>query len=278
MDLPLYQVDAFASRPFSGNPAAVVPLDEWLPDTLMQEIARENNLSETAFFTPRGADFHIRWFTPGGEINLCGHATLASAFVLFHELGYVRDEILFDSASGPLKVSREAAAPPGARGAVPAAPPEAAAPLLTLDFPAWPPRPVQEYPPALAQALNREIVSVHEYRDLLVELEDESAVRNLHPDFGLLRELGQCVIVTARGTDADFVSRFFAPHLGIDEDPVTGSAHTQLIPFWGARLNKKDLYAKQLSRRGGELWCTWAGDRVTISGACAFFLKGTISI
>jgi PhzF family phenazine biosynthesis protein len=277
LDLPIYQVDAFASRPFSGNPAAVVPLDEWLPDALMQEIARENNLSETAFFTPQGADFHIRWFTPGGEVNLCGHATLASAYVLFHELGYVRDQILFDSASGPLRVSREAAAPSAAGTAQSRDGAEIAA-RLTLDFPAWPPQPLADYPPALAQALNCEILGVHEHRDLLVELDNEATVRNLHPDFGLLGELRQCVIVTARGAVADFVSRFFAPHLGIDEDPVTGSAHTQLVPFWGARLHKNELYARQLSKRGGDLWCTWAGERVTIGGTCAFFLKGTISI
>ncbi len=261
MELPLYQVDAFAAKPFSGNPAAVVPLEQWLPDHLLQDIARENNLSETAFFTRRGNDYHIRWFTPGGEINLCGHATLASAYVLFRELGYMGKEIRFESASGPLKVIRED-------------------PRLTLDFPAWTPKRLPEYPPALVPALNREIIAVYQHRDLLVELEDEAAVRQVHPDFGALRELEQCVIITARGKDkdVDFVSRFFAPHLDINEDPVTGSAHTQLIPFWSEKLGKKELYAKQLSRRGGSLWCTLAGDRVTISGECAFFLKGTISI
>lgn len=259
MELPLYQVDAFAAKPFSGNPAAVVPLEQWLPDALLQDIARENNLSETAYFTKQGNDYHIRWFTPGGEINLCGHATLASAYVLFRELGYTGTEIRFDSASGPLRVTRED-------------------PRLTLDFPAWAPQRLPDYPPALTRALNREIVAVYQHRDLLVELEDEEAVRGVHPDFGILRELEQCVIVTARGRDCDFVSRFFAPHLDINEDPVTGSAHTQLIPYWGEKLGKNQLYAKQLSRRGGDLWCTWVGDRVRIGGECAFFLKGTISI
>lgn len=236
----------------------MVPLDEWLPDGVLLDIARENNLSETAYFVPRGAGFHIRWFTPGGEVNLCGHATLASAYVLFHELGYVGDVVRFHSLSGPLEVRR------GEK--------------LTLDFPAWPPRPLTDIPETLTRALNCEIVGAHEHRDLLVELEDETTIKNLRPDFGALKELQQCVIVTARGTDCDFVSRFFAPHLGIDEDPVTGSAHTQLTPFWSARLAKNELFAKQLSRRGGDLWCRLTGDRVMIAGECAFFLKGAITL
>lgn len=266
MNLPIYQIDAFAAKPFSGNPAAVVPLDDWLPDGLLLNIARENNLSETAYFVPQGPDFHIRWFTPGGEVNLCGHATLASAFVLFYEMGYAGDQVQFQSLSGPLRVRRGAAEGGKTTG------------RLTLDFPAWPPRPLADIPETLSRALNCEIVGVHEHRDLLVELEDEDAVRNLHPDFGALKELRQCVIVTAPGKDCDFVSRFFAPHLGIAEDPVTGSAHTQLTPFWGARLDKNELFAKQLSRRGGDLWCTWKGNRVHIGGTGAFFLKGTITL
>jgi predicted PhzF superfamily epimerase YddE/YHI9 len=287
VELPLYQVDAFASRPFTGNPAAVIPLKEWIADSLMQGIAMENNLSETAFFVPApgtlgnivpgagtandgpsdGApvapptsEFHIRWFTPLREINLCGHATLASAYVLFHELGYKEETVVFHSKSGPLRVNREKDG------------------KLTLDFPAWPPRRLVEYPEILADALKEEILGVYQYRDLLVELSDEMAVRRVQPDFTLLGQLQHMVIVTAPGIHADFVSRFFAPSAGIDEDPVTGSAHTQLVPFWGEKLGKKQLYAKQLSRRGGELWCRWAGERVLMSGHCAFFLKGTISI
>jgi len=273
--MSIFQVDAFTKQPFSGNPAAVVPLTQWIGDDLMQRIAMENNLSETAFFVPvaqnvarspalagseSSAHFHIRWFTPSVEVNLCGHATLATAYVIFNELGFTGEEIIFQSQSGRLSVTREADG------------------KLTMDLPSWPPVRLPEYPESLITALNREILGVYQYRDLLVELEDEATVRSLQPDFKVLQQLGQSIIVTAPGLKADFVSRFFAPNLGIDEDPVTGSAHTQLIPFWGEKLRKKQLYAKQLSKRGGELWCTWMGDRVRISGHCAFFLKGAISV
>jgi PhzF family phenazine biosynthesis protein len=283
MELSLFQVDAFAQRPFTGNPAAVVPLSEWLPDARMQQIAMENNLSETAFFVPAGDDYHIRWFTPVSEINLCGHATLASAYVIFSGLAgdaaspggssFSRHRVKFESQSGPLSVTTSNG-------------------RLVLDFPAWPPTRMERYPEILDQALaGVEVLGVYENRDLLVELESEHAVRAVHPDFGLIRKLGRNVMVTAPGAvisrlpssdpvaePADFVSRFFAPHLGVDEDPVTGSAHTQLIPFWGEKLGKKQMFARQLSERGGDLWCTWDGDRVGIGGHCSFFLKGTISI
>ncbi len=261
MRLTIYQIDAFASKLFTGNPAAVIPLEKWIPDELMQQIALENNLSETAFLVPSvsgNADFEIRWFTPAVEINLCGHATLASAFVLFNFLDYRQTGIKFSSKSGILSVTKQDD-------------------LIVMDFPSWKPERLAEYHSALQEVLgNVEIIGVYQHRDILVELENEKAVAECSPDFTLMRKHFDKMIIAAPGNQADFVSRFFAPGAGIDEDPVTGSAHAQLIPFWAEKLGKNKLYAKQLSQRGGELWCESAGDRVMMSGNCVFYMKGEI--
>lgn len=263
MKLTLYQIDAFTNHLFSGNPAAVIPLDQWISDSLMQRLAMENNLSETVFFVPSSkpeADYEIRWFTPVLEINLCGHATLAAAFVLFHVMGYSYPAIRFQSKSGILTVTKRFE-------------------RISMDFPAWKPKPLSSCPPELATALgNIAITGVHQYRDYLVEVADENIVQHCAPDFTLLKKLDQKVIITAKGARADFVSRFFAPSAGIDEDPVTGSAHAQLIPYWAEKLGKKSLHARQLSKRGGELWCEYLGDRVTIAGQCVFYMKGEIDL
>lgn len=260
MKLTMYQVDAFADKVFAGNPAAVIPLEKWIDDGLMQQIAMENNLAETVFFVAKGNDFDIRWFTPELEINLCGHATLASAYVLYEFLGYKKPTITFHSKSGPLYISRDGA-------------------TIKLDFPSWKPERIDEYPAELLASLgNPDIVAVYKYRDFLVELNNEEDVRNCKPDFTLMKRAGGMVIITAPGKEVDFVSRFFAPTAGIDEDPVTGSAHSQLIPFWNYKLGKKLMHAKQLSKRGGDLYCEQKGDRVIMSGQCMFYMKGEINI
>lgn len=264
MKLPIYQVDAFTGSLFGGNPAAVIPLERWLEKDLMQKIAMENNLSETVFFVPSstpGCDYDIRWFTPSVEINLCGHATLAAAYVIFNELAFKNFTVFFYSQSGKLSVEKRAN-------------------VFVMDFPAWKPERISDYPPDLLKALRvNEIVGVYKNRDLLVELQDEKMVSTCQPDFALLKEIGEKVIITAPGSNGiDFVSRFFAPAAGIDEDPVTGSAHSQLIPFWSEKLNKKKMMARQLSKRQGELECKWWGDRVTMTGQCAFYMKGEITI
>ena len=264
MNLSLYQVDAFTNQLFKGNPAAVIPLEKWLDDKLMQQIAAENNLSETVFFVPAketGDDYDIRWFTPGLEINLCGHATLASAFVLYNFLKFNKSKLYFNSKSGRLEIERMGD-------------------VYRMDFPSWPPRKLEEYPDNLQTALGvDEIVGVYKSRDMLVELQHEEAVRKCNPDFTLLKKLGEKIIITAPGSgNVDFVSRFFAPSAGIDEDPVTGSAHSQLIPFWSEKLGKKKLFAHQVSARGGELQCGLWGDRVTMAGQCVFYMKGEITI
>lgn len=265
MKLSLYQVDAFTNKLFGGNPAAVIPLSEWIDDQLMQQLAVENNLSETVFFVPApageaGYDYHIRWFTPAAEINLCGHATLASAYVLYNILGYAKPDIRFHCKSGLLTITKKED-------------------IISMDFPAWKPSTVTDYPSELVAALGYlPFVRVSKYRDFLVELDTEEAVRNCHPDFTLLKKLGEKVIITARGSSVDFVSRFFAPIVGVDEDPVTGSAHSQLIPYWAEKLGKTTLQAQQLSARGGELFCEFLGDRVTIAGCCVFFMKGEIEL
>ena len=264
MKLSLYQVDAFTEKLFGGNPAAVIPLQEWIPDELMQQLAMENNLSETVFFVPAAStqeyDYHIRWFTPVAEINLCGHATLASAWVLYNVLGYTKPTIRFQCKSGLLTITRTDD-------------------IISMDFPAWKPEPLKDFPADLAVALEFiPFVQVYKHRDFLVELENEEAVRNCQPDFVRLKRMEEKVIITARGSTVDFVSRFFAPVVGVDEDPVTGSAHSQLIPYWAEKLGKTNLRAKQLSRRGGELWCAYLGERVTIAGKCVFFMKGEIEL
>jgi len=260
MKLTLYQVDAFADRLFSGNPAAVIPLDNWIPDELMQNLAMENNLAETVFFVPAGEDFNIRWFTPELEINLCGHATLAAAWVLFNKLGYTPSRITFHSKSGPLHTRKDGD-------------------VIWLDFPSWKPERLDQYPGDLLPSLgNPEITGVYKYRDLLVELADEEAVRKADPDFTLMKKTGEKIIITAEGRQVDFVSRFFAPTAGINEDPVTGSAHSQLIPFWSYKLGKDQMIARQLSKRGGEIRCEQRGDRVMMGGRCVFYMQGEVHI
>jgi len=258
MQIPIFQVDAFAARPFAGNPAAVCPLDQWLDDAEMQAIALENNLSETAFFVKEGGRYRLRWFTPKIEVDLCGHATLASAFVIFHHLDPASEVVTFDTRSGELIVRRDGD-------------------LLTMDFPSRPPERVQT-PSPLAEALGKAPIETWEARDYMALYESEDDVRSLAPDMGLLAEVGHfAVIVTAAGRgDVDFVSRFFAPASGIAEDPVTGSAHCTLVPYWSRRLAKKRLHAMQVSARGGELWCEDRGDRVAISGKAVLFLQGNI--
>ncbi|MET0242072.1 MAG: PhzF family phenazine biosynthesis protein [Flavitalea sp.] len=264
MKFDLYQVDAFTNKLFGGNPAAVVPLKEWLPDELMQTLGLENNLSETVFFVPAAAgsdyDFDIRWFTPDIEINLCGHATLASSFILFNRLGFDKPQLKFNSKSGILTIIKEGD-------------------KYRMDFPSWKPTDKGEAPADLLKALGVDSAKAYfRYRDVLIELENEAAVRNCEPDFTMIRKLGEKVIITAPGSDCDFVSRFFAPEAGVNEDPVTGSAHSQLIPYWSEKLGKTELHAKQLSHRGGELWCTQDGDRVTMAGQCVFYMKGEFEI
>ncbi|MBP8114587.1 MAG: PhzF family phenazine biosynthesis protein [Chitinophagaceae bacterium] len=260
MKLTIYQIDAFTNKLFAGNPAAVIPLDKWIDDSLMQQLAMENNLAETAFFVPKGNDFEIRWFTPALEINLCGHATLASAFVLFNFLEYKKNLVTFHSKSGLLVVSRNGD-------------------LLNMDFPSWKPELITEYPSELLASLgNPEIAGVYSNREYLVELMNEEAVRRCTPDFSLMKKVDKMVIITAPGKEVDFVSRFFAPNAGVDEDPVTGSAHSQLIPFWSYKLGKDIMQAKQLSKRGGNIYCEQKGERVIMGGKCVFYMKGEIEI
>lgn len=270
MKLTLFQVDAFADKLFTGNPAAVIPLKKWIPDELMQQLAMENNLAETVFFVPssspnggsrKGAvDFDIRWFTPALEINLCGHATLASAYVIFEMLKTKKKKVVFDSQSGLLTVTKK-------KG------------LFEMDFPSWLPERITAYPEELLASLgNPEIAGVYKNREYMVELMNEEAVKQCNPDFSLMRKVDRMVIITAPGKEVDFVSRFFAPNSGIDEDPVTGSAHAQLIPFWSDKLGKKKMVAKQLSRRGGTIYCEQKGERVFMGGQCVFYMKGRIEI
>ena len=263
MKLKMYQVDAFAEKLFAGNPAAVIPLQKWLDSPLMQQIAMENNLAETVFFVPSGkdgVDYDIRWFTPAVEINLCGHATLASAYVLFDILKAKKRSIVFHCQSGLLTVKKKKQ-------------------MLLMDFPSWKPEMTATYPEGLHEILGvKEIVGVYKYRDLLVELNTEDDVRSARPDFTALKKLGEKIIITAPGKDVDFVSRFFAPSVGIDEDPVTGSAHSQLIPFWSEKLGKKVMQAKQLSSRGGDIHCEQDGNRVIMGGKCVFYMMGEIKI
>lgn len=259
MRLPLYQVDAFTERRFAGNPAAVCPLPNWLPDSTLQAIAAENNLAETAFVVQEREGYRIRWFTPGLEIDLCGHATLASAFVLMQCMGLADQAVTFQSRSGPLTVSRNAD-------------------LYTLDFPS---RPAESIPDdeQLFRALGRAPSAILASRDTVVVYENEEQVRSLRPDMQALMHVDAfAVIATAPGSDCDFVSRFFAPKAGIPEDPVTGSAHCTLTPYWSARLLKGRMHARQISPRGGELWVENAGDRVKMSGRGALYLTGFIEI
>jgi len=261
MKIPIYQVDAFASAVFSGNPAAVCILDAWIDDRRLQAIAAENNLSETAFLVSDEDGFELRWFTPRTEVALCGHATLASAFVQFACLKWNKDTIRFQTRkSGQLTVTRKGES-------------------LEMDFPARPAYPTDP-PDGLRQALGVAPENVYgSEEDLMVVLDSEKTVAEVQPDFAALERVDcRGIIITARGDHSDFVSRFFAPRVGIPEDPVTGSAHCVLIPYWAAVLDKKELYARQVSKRGGELFCGLAGDRVRISGKAALYLEGTITI
>jgi PhzF family phenazine biosynthesis protein len=254
---PLFQVDAFTDRLFSGNPAAVVLLPAWLPDATLQAIAAENNLSETAYLVRKGETFGLRWFTPAIEVDLCGHATLASAFVLFEQRLASGPRVVFETRSGLLTVER--------RGE-----------LLAMDFPSWPPAPTAPML-SLARTLGIEPREVLASRYLLAVLDDRREVELLAPDLEAIAALDAfAVIVTAPGDDCDFVSRFFAPRAGVPEDPVTGSAHCTLTPYWSARLGKQTLHARQVSRRGGELFCEDRGERVTIAGRAVLYLAGKI--
>jgi PhzF family phenazine biosynthesis protein len=259
MRLPLYQVDAFTSRLFGGNPAAVVPLEAWLPDDVLAAIAAENNLPETAFVLPRHDPAPLRWFTPAVEVDLCGHATLATAHVLFEHVLPGRQRIAFSTRSGTLVVTRDGE-------------------LLSMDFPARPGIEVA-VTAELVAALGRRPSQAYRARDLMAVFDDESAVRDLEPDLERIATLDAfAVIATAPGREVDFVSRFFAPAQGIPEDPVTGSAHCTLTPYWAERLGKARLAARQLSRRGGELYCTLRGDRVDIAGRAVEYLRGEIIV
>jgi len=261
MKYTIYQVDAFAEKVFQGNPAAVVPLEDWLEDKLMQEIAMENNLSETAFFVKTDAGYHIRWFTPEFEIDLCGHATLASAYIIKNFVEPHLAEINFTTQkAGALR----AMAKDG---------------IYTLDFPSRMPQPCQT-PGQLLKSLGiTTAVEVLKSRDYFVVLPNEDAVKNADPDFTLIKELDSVgVIVTAKGQSADVVSRCFYPGAGIAEDPVTGSAHCNIIPYWSEKLGKSKLFCKQLSQRGGDLHCELQGDRVLMSGKCVLYLEGEINV
>jgi predicted PhzF superfamily epimerase YddE/YHI9 len=261
MEIPFYQVDAFASALFTGNPAAVCPLRAWLPDATMQSIAMENHLAETAFLVKRGeGDYQLRWFTPAVEVDLCGHATLASAWVVFEKLEPGRTSVSFETRSGTLRVARKLD-------------------LLALDFPARPPEPVRATPPLL-EALGGAPAEVWAARDYLVVYASAAEILALAPDMRLLKQIDRfAAIVTAPGDgDCDFVSRFFAPAQGVDEDPVTGSAHTTLIPYWAARLNKTRMLARQLSARRGELHCEMLGERVSIAGRAVLYASGLIHL
>lgn len=261
MKLSMWQVDAFSSRPFAGNPAAVVTLPTWLPDEILLDVAAENNLAETAYLVREANDYRIRWFTPTVEVPLCGHATLASAWVVFHRLEPGRTRVVFDSASGPLPVS-------------------AVGDKLALDFPAGALEPATDGAKVTA-ALGRPPRELFSGWQWLALYDSEDEVRSLRPDMSALVASGvHGVIVTAPGRDADFVSRFFAPAAGVPEDFVTGSSHTRLTPFWAKRLGKTRFHAKQLSTRGGELWCELLaeGARVSIAGHARLFLEGVIEI
>jgi PhzF family phenazine biosynthesis protein len=260
MKIMQYQVDAFATRVFEGNPAAVCPLESWLDDTLLQAIAQENNLSETAFFVPGARGFELRWFTPVDEVDLCGHATLATAHVIFDRLGYSGPVIPFETRSGELFVKKQ-----GSR--------------LQMDFPADPPVAcgVTE---TLVQGLGgKRPVEVLAASDYMAVFGSEADVRAIRPDHNLLSRLDlRGIIVTAPGDEVDFVSRFFAPQLGVPEDPVTGSAHCELAPYWAGKLGRNLMTARQVSRRGGSLTCEIAGDRVLISGSAVMFMEAEISL
>ena len=260
MGLKFFQVDAFASKAFAGNPAAVMPLTEWLPDDVLQAIAAEHNLAETAFFVPKGKDFHLRWFTPTVEMPLCGHATLASAFVLFNYLDRTRDNVVFHTLSGPLGVARDDE-------------------RLVMDFPtrASEPASITELAP-VAEAIGARVIDLRRGLTYLAAVESEDVVRALKPDLSKIAALPLNVIVTARGSKADFVSRAFLPKIGIPEDPVTGAAHCMLVPYWSEILERKTFFARQVSPRGGELWLRLEGARVKMAGHAVLTVTGEVHL
>lgn len=260
-EIDFYMVDAFSDRAFGGNAAAVCVLTEWLPDETLLKMAKQHNQSETAFFVRHDEGYELRWFTTQYEIDLCGHATLAAAHVIFNYLGHPETEIAFTTRFvGPLRVSRNGD-------------------WLTLDFPAWQTQPVDTPPPALFSALGIDhAVEVRAGRDYLVVLQDQQQVEALQPDIAAIMPLGKMVCVTALGDDHDFVSRFFCPGEAVAEDPVTGSTHSMLIPYWGEKLGKTHLAARQVSARGGDLRCEWRGDRVSIAGQATTYLTGRIQL
>ena len=258
-DIPIFQIDAFTDRLFGGNPAAVCPLDAWLDDAVLQAIATENNLSETAFLVANGSGYELRWFTPAVEVGLCGHATLASAFVVFERLKPGSDTVRFQTRSGELTVAREDG-------------------LLVLDFPAYPGETVS-CPAALARGLGGEPEEVVEGPNFMAVFAAETEIAAIAPDFNTLATLHpRGVIVTAPGDGCDFVSRYFAPSFGVPEDPVTGSAHCMLTPYWSARLDRKRLQARQISARGGRLVCEDRGERVGIGGQAVLYMEGTMTV
>lgn len=261
MKLDLYQIDAFTDKVFGGNPAAVCILPEWLPDDILQNIATENNLSETAFLVEDTEAYQLKWFTPKAEIDLCGHATLASGYLVLDILKLRQNKVVFDShTAGELIVTKDNN-------------------WLMMDFPARPPEPI-EAPANLKDIIKTDFVEVRASRDLFVVLESQKDVEQLEPDLNLLldiEQLGLIVTAPASETSIDFVSRFFVPKLNIPEDPVTGSAHSNLIPYWAEKLGKKDLMAKQISQRGGTLKCAHNRNRVSIGGQAVLYLKGEIT-
>lgn len=262
-EITLYQVDAFADRPFAGNPAAVCPLEDWLPDATLQAIAAENNLAETAFFVPEGQGYRLRWFTPTVEVSLCGHATLASAYVIARHIDPAMEKAVFHSKSGPLTVTRDGE-------------------VFTLDFPTDRPEPFDDggaVAGAIGIAPQEVLKPAKQGGKMLAVLASEAEVRAADPEMEKVKALpGDGLIITAAGDSADFVSRYFAPHAGIPEDPVTGSAHVVLTPFWAARLSKAILKARQISARGGDLTVEDRGARTLISGTVAPYLEGRIRV
>jgi PhzF family phenazine biosynthesis protein len=259
LKLNLYQIDAFAKNIFEGNPAGVCPLDEWLEDNIMQKIANENNLSETAFFVEENNKFHIRWFTPSNEVDMCGHATLASAYIIFEILNYKKDEIIFNSKSGILKVTKDND-------------------KFKMNFP------IQEIikcnmPNNIIKAFETKPIECYKSMDYILIFENEEDIINAKPNLELLKDIDtRGIIITSKSKKYDFINRFFAPKYGIDEDPVTGSAFTQLIPYWNTILNKDIFIAKQVSQRGGEVFCKLQNDRVEISGYAMKYLEGVIEL
>lgn len=260
MKIPIYQVDAFTSKIFKGNPAAVCPLKQWISEDIMQNIAQENNLSETAFFVKKDNNFEIRWFTPVAELDLAGHPTLASAHVILKELKISLNKVIFKTKINDiLNVSYKDK-------------------IYLMDFPSRDPR-VDKNIDQVAEALGSRPKKLYRHRDAVAIFDNEDEIKNIYPNMDKLKNLDySSVIVTAKGNKIDFVSRNFAPKLGIPEDPVTGSAHCELIPYWSKTLNKKELLAHQISKRGGKLYCTHNGDRVTIGGEAITFLRGEIEI